>query len=302
MKPKWIFFFFALLVPTWVLSSSKPGLRVEGCLDGSGLPVSDQKPYIRVISINMLHGFPSFDHLSQRLTIIANEIIRLNADIVLMQEVPWTFKTHNAAKMLSDTTGMNYAYLRANGNRWTIAFEEGEAILSRFPISEPGFIELEPHAGFFEHRVVLHATILTTWGNLKVFVTHLTNGDFEINRGQSERLMEYIDLAGPHSALLAGDFNAEPNTTQMKVIGSQLIDTFSFGNSTYEGNTCCIDGLNSKDISLRKRIDYIFITPDLLSSNSLAVSRVFDKPFPVEDGWLWASDHAGLILDIGKWP
>jgi endonuclease/exonuclease/phosphatase family metal-dependent hydrolase len=86
---------------------------------------------MRILSLNMLHGHPRFVDLTSRLDLIATEITRLGADIIMLQEVPWTLQHGNAAAWLAEQTGMNYLYLRANGGRWTIFFEEGEAILSR---------------------------------------------------------------------------------------------------------------------------------------------------------------------------
>ena len=62
----------------------------------------------------MLHGFPKFKFLPERLEMIASEINRLDPDIVLLQEVPWTLKIGSAAEFLAEKTGMNHAYLRAN--------------------------------------------------------------------------------------------------------------------------------------------------------------------------------------------
>jgi hypothetical protein len=67
---------------------------------------------------------------------IAAEIHRLDADVVLLQETPWT---------------------RA----------------SRFPLEDPLFAVLQPRVGFFESRVALGATAATPWGAATFFVAHL---------------------------------------------------------------------------------------------------------------------------------
>jgi endonuclease/exonuclease/phosphatase family metal-dependent hydrolase len=107
--------------------------------------------------------------------------------------VPWRRATGNAAEYLSREAGLNYVYLRANGNRRTITFEEGSAILSRYRLKQPRFVELQPRAGFFEHRIALGAVALTPWGELDVFVTHLTNGEAQVNYGQALTLQEFVD-------------------------------------------------------------------------------------------------------------
>jgi len=184
-----------VIVGAWVLSTSRPGSRVLGCPTGCAVP-RDSSPAagkqstqtLKVMSLNMLHGFPRFEHLSDRLDLIAMEINRQEADIVCLQEVPWTVRLGNGARYLAEQTGMNHAYLRANGNRWAILFEEGEVILSRYPLLDLDSTELKPGARFLEHRVVLKATVDSPAGAVDVFVTHLTNGDPDVNRHQAQAL------------------------------------------------------------------------------------------------------------------
>ncbi|MBI3162137.1 MAG: hypothetical protein HYZ23_06490, partial [Chloroflexi bacterium] len=121
----------------WIPHVSKPGDKVEGCLQGCADAKSEDDGLLRIVSLNVLHDFPRYDSLSQRLDLIAAEILRLDADIVLLQEVPWTDETGYSAKYLAERVGMNYAYLRANGNHNAIRFEEGEAILSSYPLKSP---------------------------------------------------------------------------------------------------------------------------------------------------------------------
>lgn len=68
----------------------------------------------------------------------------------------------NGAEYIAGETGLNYAYYRANGNRLAIFFEEREAILSRYPLTDISVTELKPQADFFEHRVVLRTTAETS--------------------------------------------------------------------------------------------------------------------------------------------
>ena len=163
---------------TGLQNVSKAGSQVVGCTQGCGAE-SDHTGTgeFKVMSLNMLHGYPDFDHLKARLGLIADEIRRQDADVVCLQEAPWRPGIGYASENLADMTGMNYVYLRANGNKGAIRFEEGVAILSRYPILGTGFTELSPRAGFFENRVALHALVDAPQGPLDVFVTHLTHGD-----------------------------------------------------------------------------------------------------------------------------
>jgi endonuclease/exonuclease/phosphatase family metal-dependent hydrolase len=116
---------------------------------------------LRVLALNVLHGFPRFERLDPRLAMIADEIRRQEVDLACLQEVPWTLRQESAAEYLARETGMNYLYLWANGNRWAILSEEGAAILSRYPLRDVTFQELRPRAALFEHRVLLKATAVT---------------------------------------------------------------------------------------------------------------------------------------------
>jgi endonuclease/exonuclease/phosphatase family metal-dependent hydrolase len=287
-----------LLIAGWVLSASRPGARAEGCLEGCATASPRIDGPLRVLSLNMLHGFPRFAHLSERLDLIAAEIQRLDPDIVCLQEVPW----HRglAAKDLAERAGLNYLYLRANGNRWAILFEEGEAILSRYPLRDATPIELEASAGPFEHRVALQATAVTPWGDLRVVSTHLTNGDPAVNEAQASSLIGFVSPSESRApAVVAGDFNAREDSPQIGALyAAGWIDTFRAAHPGDPGLTCCSDDLTDPDQLLDKRIDYIFLVPGDASLQVAGSRVVFDRALPSDDGWLWPSDHAGLLTTL----
>ncbi|MBN1657460.1 MAG: endonuclease/exonuclease/phosphatase family protein, partial [Anaerolineae bacterium] len=246
-----------------------------------------------------LHGFPKLEGLAQRLDLIAAEIRDSDADIVCLQEVPWTPAVGNGAEYLAARTNLNYLYGRANGNRRAILFEEGEAILSRYPLRDAALVELEPRAGFFEHRVVLHATAETGWGDVGVFVTHLTAGDAEINRRQAAALQAFVEATATGPAIVAGDLNAKEETPQIEALAQAWVDSYRFANPGDAGPTCCVDDLGDETEALEKRIDYLFLVPGASEGVCVASSvRVMDRAVQVADRWLWASDHAGLLTTI----
>jgi endonuclease/exonuclease/phosphatase family metal-dependent hydrolase len=300
MRGKWFIFLFPLVILVWVLNASRPGRRVEGCFEGCANLGDHPDRKLRVISLNMLHGFPKFENLNQRLELIASEIERLEVEIVLLQEVPWTWKTGNGAKYLAEKTGLNYAYQRANGNRWAILFEEGEAILSRYPLILTDSFELKPREGFFRHRVVLHTISRTPLGNVDLYVVHLTNGGETMNSQQSESLSQYVKPPLDSFAIIAGDFNALPASPQIQSLVNQWIDTSAHHNRELIPNTCCVGDLGQEKAEPDKRIDYIFLLPGEVEINTLATERVFDQSFKVSGGWLWVSDHMGLMVDLIK--
>ena len=292
------------LAGTWFMSVSKAGTRVTGCPEACATVGKRRNGPLRVMSLNMLHGYPTFAHMIRRLDLIVEEIRRQDADIVCLQEVPWTWKLGSGAQYLSERTGLNYFYLRANGNRWAILFEEGVVILSRYPLTEPRFIELEPQAGFFEHRVVLHAIVQIPWRSVRVFVTHLTPSAPGINRQQVEALRSFVERTGSGPAIIAGDFNAAEHSPQIKALSRKWIDVFRASNPDDAGLTCCIADLTQQPtIPLRSRVDYVFLNADAApTAQVLLARRVLAQPFQASQSRLWASDHIGLFTMIQLGP
>jgi len=280
------------------LNVSKPGSHIVGCPRACApMMASKDNREIIVMSLNILHGFPNFEHLEARLAMIASEIQHQQADIVCLEEVPWRPGMGSAAEYLAKQTGMNYVYLRANGNRKMIRFEEGSAILSRYPIKRTDFTELMPQAGFFEHRIVLHAVVEAPHGDLDVFVTHLTHRGEATNAGQAANLQRYVIENRTNFAIVAGDFNAVEEQPQIIALTNQWIDAYRAIHPHEAGMTCCIDDVTAvPGEGLGNRIDYIFLAP--IYNNDLELVRVrsiLEQPLLDRSGWLWASDHIGLL-------
>jgi endonuclease/exonuclease/phosphatase family metal-dependent hydrolase len=300
---KWLLLVLGLgLAAVYITNASQPGRGVEGCPVGCAAQFARSAGPLRVVSLNMLHGFPDFMDLPVRMELIAQEIRRLDADVVLLQEVPWTLRTGNVAKALAGELGYNYLYYRAEGNRWLIFFEEGEAILSRFPLQDSVFTRLTPRVDLFEMRVALGAVAQTPWGAVTLVDTHLTDKAPQKNYGQAESLLKFVEAQPGELKLVAGDFNAREDTPQIRLLSAAWTDTFRSAYPAEAGLTCCIDNLKATSgIALQERIDYIFLAgPSRSGGRVISIRKVFDAPFPQGSGWQWASDHEGLMLELGQ--
>ncbi|GJM40713.1 MAG: hypothetical protein DHS20C20_09950 [Ardenticatenaceae bacterium] len=299
----WIIGLGVLLLVITIFQSnvSKPGSEVVACPVGCSVETDPpiQGP-LRILSLNMLHGHPDFAFLDQRIELLSQEIGRLEVDIVLLQEVPWNRKHGQTAQQLAEQGGFNYAYYRANGNLSLIGFEEGSTILSRFPLENISFAELLPRAGFFENRIVLHATALTPQGPLDLFVTHLTDGMESVNAAQIESLLAFVQNEAKHPAIVAGDFNAVEDSPQIIKLVGLWQDSYRLANPEAVGATCCVVNLsNGSAAGLQKRIDYLFLAPEAdRAITEVEITRVFAEPFKIANGTLWLSDHAGLLATI----
>jgi endonuclease/exonuclease/phosphatase family metal-dependent hydrolase len=297
-----------VVAAAWVLNASRPGRRAEGCPQGCAPAEPRQEGPLRVLSLNVLHDFPRFRYLEARLAHIAAAIRELDPDVVCLQEVPW--HRGSAARRLAEATGLNYLYGRANGNRWAILFEEGEVILSRYPLRDAELAELRPRAGFFQRRVVLRATADTPWGPLRIFATHLTHDNPQANRGQAAWLASFVAASGRGPAVVGGDFNATEDDAQIQALG--WIDTYRQAHPGDPGDTCCVDDLAPGQAAAgpgqtpTKRIDFVFLVPGEGPAadgwHVISSRRVLDAPFRTPDGWLWPSDHVGVLSEIELGP
>jgi len=293
-KRRWRVFIilFITAVFIWVLNVSKVG-RPSGCLqECASLPGSDEGP-LKIITWNILHGYPDFDDQKQRLKLVAETLKEQEADVILLQEVPYTWRDGGAAVFLAERLEMNYVFARANGNRWAILFEEGAAVLSRFPLANPKVWELKPRAGFFEHRIVLSTEVETPQGRLQVYATHLTNKETAVNQAQADYLKSIVSLSCQKVCLVGGDFNATPDSSQIRELLVEWDDSFSALSAVGPGYSCCLDVPGPNDSQLTKRIDYLF-----LARGASRVEIVENKTFPEEEslgnGRLVPSDHLGV--------
>lgn len=287
-----------ILIGIFVLSVSRVG-PLEAELNSYTHEPTGEKDRFQVMNLNMLHGFPDFEHLKDRLILLADQINQISPDIVTLQEVPWSWQIGSTAEYLAKRTGMNYVYLPANGNRWAIFFSEGEAILSKFELKDIAFKELVPSAGFFEHRVALKATAVTSWGDINILSTHLTHGDPAINRAQAQDLTEFVGQFVDQTTIIGGDFNALEVSSQIRSLSANWMDTYRKANPLEQGFTCCLSELTGPgiDIELEKRIDYLFLipypkTPDV---SIISSQTVLDHPYNLDEAQLWISDHIGVL-------
>ncbi len=264
---------------------------------------------ITIATLNMLHGLPRFEYLESRKQLILEELRRLAPDVVLLQEVPvFRNREEQIGPWLAKGLGYDMAYGRANGRAF-LGFEEGEAVLSRYPIRDAQRHVLLPKPGLVENRIVLRAVIDTPLGMLEVYNTHFSH---RVNRDPL-RLKQAADLIRflqntyrfrELPAVIGGDINAFPDSQPTRLlIEGGLIDAAVQVDPAADGPTSWFRDITDPADSPRARIDYMFLYPEG-AERSLTVSRCFrflDRPFATPTGptgFLWASDHVGVFCEL----
>lgn len=252
--------------------------------------VSSSQVPLRVLTLNLWHDWPFHRQLDARLEQVAATVKREQADIVCLQEVPNATGFPDTAQELADRLGMAYAYGRANGDREAIGFEEGVAILSRYPLQSPQVIEVEPRVSPVEHRMALRVFATTPAGQVAVYCAHLTTSR-RANPEQVDWLHRFVlDDAGSRTAIIAGDFNAAGDSTHIQALAGSWLDTFRIANPLDPGHTFTFS-LPVVGTLLSHRIDYIFLAPGRSGGEVVDSRRLFvdgDSP----------SDHLAVLTTL----
>jgi sphingomyelin phosphodiesterase 2 len=247
----------------------------------------------RVLTLNCW-GVPIASYKEPRMAMIGRRLAESNYDIVCLQEVWFDRDWQIIRTALRDNahTQLRHAHRFRSG-----AIGSGIVILSRFPIIEASFQCYNSSGKFYKFwhgdayagKGIAHAILQTPIGNLDIFSTH-THASYDETRiiheeyhgvrlAQLLQLAKYVKNTARHGlAMVMGDFNATPDSTEMRMF--QEISGFSDSFNAYQeskpagekdaGYTCTLDNVfntsgcltsmifPSPDTIFPTRLDYIF--------------------------------------------
>lgn len=224
-------------------------------------------------------------------------------DIVCLQEVVASDRGHQAEWIASQLGGWSVAFAGEGPSTGSGLF--GNAIISRWPIETTSSRALPYVDDPTEiQRLVLHART----DGIDVFCTHLAwqLHDAALRERQVLDLMAFVDAEtdpdSPLGPIVAGDFNAEPDSTAVRYLtGLASLD----GRSTYLQDAWRLAGdggpgftwMNHNphaavDAEPERRLDYIFSAFHGPGGTGRPVECLVVADQPV-DG-VWPSDHFGV--------
>ena len=201
-----------------------------GAAPAGSLSATDR---LRVLQFNAYHGYPDREgrlaglaagtpaasDRPERADRLAAVISRLRPDVVVLQEAWCTVTEGCLADRLAEDLELHAVYARANGSLRWLGFEEGAAILSRFPIAVAETWPLLPDRDRFERRIALAARIDHPALPFEVVGVHVANGDPELADAQSRRLLGQLRDRAERPALVAGDFNLDSDHSALGRFG-----------------------------------------------------------------------------------
>jgi len=300
--------------------------------------MTNPPPTLRVVSINV--GSLLEPNWEKRRVEVVSWLDYLDADIVCLIEVWESDTTPNTAQWLADTCRAEY-HLAFGGAAIDPSLlpdpslRFGKAVLSRWPIESQVTVPLKPipadqpggePEGSFIYLVgwdVLHVTA----AGLDIFATHLVGAP---NQGlhrqkQVKTIDEYVrSVRGTKDqvtfgqkrtsmpAILAGDFNAEPESDEIRFLSSFTAleghttfwqDAWRMAGDSSPGYTQdwrVSPGAASLNVN-RKRIDYIFVGDGFQREDSAGRILHTELAFNHPRTDVLASDHFGVVTDI-VWP
>lgn len=233
---------------------------------------------VRVMSYNIHQGFDQDGYLAIR--DLVNVIEAEEPGIVALQEVSRGWVINGAFDMLlwlSRKLDMPYVWAPAADSVW------GNAILSKYPIVESSVHPMPNNSGIPMDRSYATAVIsLDDSTRLTVLATHLHHVEEE-GHLRTPQVRALLDAwGGRERTVLMGDLNGQPSDTEIVLLEEAgLVDVFA-ASPEYDGA-----GYTFPARDPRRRIDYIWVSPDLRPTD-----------FSLSGGS--ASDHLAVAVTLDE--
>ena len=258
---------------------------------------------LRVLTWNIWWRFGPWE---RRRPAIAATLVRLDADVIALQEV-WSDETTNLAAELAAELGYNHVFASGKDVK---GFGFGNALLSRWPIARYESTMLHSQKETGEGRLALFAEVDGPRGPLPVFSTHL-NWRYEhsqIRQRQVADLARFVDRMRPWTfpPIVCGDFNAEPASEEIRMLtglttcpveGLVFHDAWLWASGGGPGYTW--DNANPyvvAEFEPDRRIDYILVGwPEARGAGHVVDCRIAGNE-PV--GGVWPSDHHAILAEL----
>ena len=258
---------------------------------------------MRIATWNLWWRFGDWE---SRQVAIRQTLEQVNADVICLQEV-WSSETgDDQVKELAEHLNLHFV---RTPERWWKGHSFGNAILSRYPIAESEAVRLPP-VDSPGTRWALLAVLDRLGTRIPVICTHLEYRFDQSVRRQEQVKAIYQLVASNHDpeghpVLLAGDFNATPNSTEIRMItgeaptpveGLALTDAWPQCNES-PGWTWDKANPYLEDATWpQRRLDYVFVSwPRPAPMGNIAAAHLAGVE-PV-DG-ITASDHWAVVVDL----
>ncbi len=240
-------------------SGERPSLSAAAAARCANV-TSSRKVKIKVMTINLRHDS---DDWKRRFKLIANEIVRLDPDIIALQEIEIADDQSDALNDLIQARGhaRYQVYQKRKSGFWGFFTGEGVGLMTRWPMVEKN------HEDLGEMRISVRARVKhPSGGFIDVMSTHLHHeGGAAADAERLEQAKQTVDLADRHDdcwpTFLGGDMNTGESSNAMKHFFAEgFVDSYRavHGAATMPGgSTSPIILKEGATQNPRRRIDFV---------------------------------------------
>lgn len=239
-----------------------------------------------------------------RIKYLAEELLKLNPDIVLCQECfSCGSKDISTLSYLAEQLEMHQSYIPARKKQRLflneyVDSESGLGVLSKFEIEKNDFCLL-PNVPGDEKRMLQKLTIkLPNGQKLQIINVHLTHIDTIENHrlNQIEFIIEQIQNTAD-LFIIGGDFNALPDSEEINSLISKanFMDIFSAFDPFIERSSL----VEPFEKGQKLNVDYLFTAKKYLENGEIEIMEaqtVLNHKNPINNQY--ASDHFGIVAKL----
>ncbi|MFI0038430.1 endonuclease/exonuclease/phosphatase family protein [Streptomyces mutabilis] len=261
---------------------------------------------MRVVTWNLWWRFGPWAERQKAVLAVLRE---LRPDVLGLQEVWSTDDGAGLAEWLAGELGLHCAFAASEApGRWQRRIGDdtvgiGNAVLSRWPVTERAALRLPAPAELDDGRLAFYARLDAPGHPVPFFTVHLNSGTRAraVRREQAASLVEFVAAHRHGTAfppVVTGDFNAPPKSPEVRLLrAGGLHDAWDHADPAAPGATW--DAANPyipHPPVPGIRIDHVHVGPPGPGGLGAvrAVRRAGDGPV---DG-VWPSDHAAVVADL----
>ena len=227
----------------------------------------------------------------RRRDVLLSQLVELAPDVMGLQELRrwpsqagWINRAANEAFGEQASYHSHRTYKTGLYRLW-----EGIAVLTRLPIVERGWLDLQIH-----NRVATHVAVrLPGGGVLDFYNVHLSSKTAAARTAQARLLLGWLGERGENPQVLVGDFNARPGERAVGLLTERLRSAYAAVHGREPDKTVPTP-LRGPDQGPDAVLDYIFVN-DAVEVHDASIA--FDEPAP-GNSRLVASDHYGLMATV----
>jgi endonuclease/exonuclease/phosphatase family metal-dependent hydrolase len=261
---------------------------------------------VRVVTWNLWWRFGPWAERQKAVLAVLRE---LRPDVLGLQEVWSTDDGAGLAEWLAGELGLHCAFAASEApGRWQRRIGDdtvgiGNAVLSRWPVTERAALRLPAPAELDDGRLAFYARLDAPGHPVPFFTVHLNSGTRAraVRREQAAALVEFVAAHRHGTAfppVVTGDFNAPPESPEVRLLrAGGLHDAWDHADPAAPG--AIWDAANPyipHPPVPGVRIDHVHVGPPGPGGLGAvrAVRRAGDGPV---DG-VWPSDHAAVVADL----